>query len=590
MPVSHLTLTVSHLPTSTSFFLSCLQPLGYQFIGRHDDYIGFGQKQGEPADFWVTERKPGGANSAVHVAFPAPSRDAVGSFFISALKAGGTIHFEPKCRDSQSAYFSAAVIDLDGNSIEAVYRSGASVVASEAGGPTIALLENGSVVSKVSKSSRATSVRSESIAPPRSEAKSRAVSRAPTSVAPTSVAPSAYERESTYDRERSAPTTVSRAQPASQSYTVHTVQTVQKPVDDGSKAAKTIVGTLIGAAAGAAIAYAMVMGDSQSSSDENTSKSSPHYTPEHHQLMGPPSQVSHSEEQRYRALEAPPTRSVYTSASAPRSTLSRSHTSKNPRASTIYEGTEFFDDHGRRASDGSVFSIPEDAPLRAIEYPASMNGWRDEYSPSTFISSYAADKPRAGSVHSVSTVKASQANSQRRHSHDDRDTYSTHSNGSKVYRAASTHSNNSHHYSTTKSAKDKDGAGSVASSTRSAHNIPLPAGSQATYYSPASSHQGKSVISARNVPLPDSVADLDVNSHVTPDDSISQIGSRSARSSHSHHSKHSKASRHSSKSKFEEVVKPADSVSQVSRASQRTIKAEGSRAGSKVSSWRSQVV
>lgn len=59
MPLSHLTLTVSHLPTSTSFFLSCLQPLGYQFIGRHDDYIGFGQKQGEPADFWVTEQKPG---------------------------------------------------------------------------------------------------------------------------------------------------------------------------------------------------------------------------------------------------------------------------------------------------------------------------------------------------------------------------------------------------------------------------------------------------------------------------------------------------------------------------------------------------
>lgn len=59
MPLSHLTLTVSHLPTSTSFFLSCLQPLGYQFIGRHEDYIGFGQKQGEPADFWITEQKPG---------------------------------------------------------------------------------------------------------------------------------------------------------------------------------------------------------------------------------------------------------------------------------------------------------------------------------------------------------------------------------------------------------------------------------------------------------------------------------------------------------------------------------------------------
>ncbi|KAJ5772101.1 hypothetical protein N7520_002630 [Penicillium odoratum] len=587
MPVSHLTLTVSHLPTSTSFFLSCLQPLGYQFIGRHDDYIGFGQKQGEPADFWVTERKPGGPPSAVHVAFPAPSRDAVGSFFISALKAGGTIHNEPKCRDSQTGFFSAAVIDLDGNSIEAVYRTGGSVVASEAG-PTIALLENGSVVSKASKSSRATSVRSESIATPRSEAKSRAVtavSRAPTSVAPSSIAPTAYERESTYERERYAPSAVSRpSQPAPPTYTVQTVQTVQKPVDDGSKAAKTIIGTLIGAAAGAAIAYAMVKGDSESSSDANTSNPSPQYTPEHHQLMGPPSQVSQSEGQRYRALEGPSTRSVYTAASAPRSTLSRSQTSKNPRASTIYEGTEFFDDHGRGASDGSVFSIPEHGPLRAIEYPASHNEWRDEYSPSTFISSYAADKPRAGSVHSVSTIKASQANGQRRHSHDDRDTYSTHSNGSKAHRAASSHGH-SHH--STKSVKDN---GSVASSIRSARNIPLPAGSKATYYSATPSEHGKSHLSARNVPLPDSVIDLDVNSHVSPNDSVSQIGSRPARSSHSHHSKHSKSSKHSSKPKFEDVVKPADSVSQVSRTSQRTIKAEENRAASRVSSWRSQVV
>lgn len=59
MPFSHLTITVSHLPSSTSFFLSCLQPLGYRFIGRSDDCIGFGQKSGEPADFWITEQKLG---------------------------------------------------------------------------------------------------------------------------------------------------------------------------------------------------------------------------------------------------------------------------------------------------------------------------------------------------------------------------------------------------------------------------------------------------------------------------------------------------------------------------------------------------
>ena len=302
MPVSHITLTVSHLPTSTSFFLSCLQPLGYQFIGRHEDYIGFGQKQGEPADFWMTEQKPGYVYpkmavdhkltqlrvppGAVHVAFPAPSRDAVGSFFISALKAGGKIHGEPKERDSQTGYFSAAVIDFDGNSIEAVYRpasSGASVV-SAASGPTMALLENKdsrSVVSKVSSKAstvKAESLRAESIAPPRSEAHSRAVSKAPTAI------------------ERSAPTVVSRAQsqaPSQQQYGLQTPPQTPPKADDGSKAAKTIVGTLIGAAAGAAIAYAMVKGENH----PLLSKSPMQYVTNFPQLKAAPSQASHEDEE-----------------------------------------------------------------------------------------------------------------------------------------------------------------------------------------------------------------------------------------------------------------------------------------------------
>ncbi|OQD77206.1 hypothetical protein PENDEC_c003G05048 [Penicillium decumbens] len=568
MPVSHLTLTVSHLPTSTSFFLSCLQPLGYQFIGRVEEYIGFGQKPGAPADFWITEQKPGLAVSAVHVAFPAPSKEAVQSFVYAAVKAGAKLHGEPRERDSISGYYSAAVIDLDGNSVEAVYRPGASVVVSEAGGPTIALLENGSIVSK---SSRASTVKAESVAPPRSEARS-AVSRAPTAIskAPTAVS-------------KAAPSVVShRSQGPPPSYTTQTIptQTIQS-VDDGSKAAKTIVGTLIGAAAGAAIAYAMVKGDTETNSPQYTP---PQYTPESHQLMAPPSQVSSRREEQYqpmRAIEA--ARSIYTSASGPRSTVTRSVVSKNPRASTIYEGTEFFDENGRRASDGSIFSIPEDIPLRAIEYPPSSHSSRHPCNPSTFISSYAADKPRAASVHSSSTIKSSHS-IQRRHS-DDRDSYSSRSKHS--YHASSS----SHHSTTSKS--HKDDSGSTASSTRTARNIPLPAGSSASYYS-ASQNGNESYISARGVPLPESVVDCDIDSHVTPDDSISQVGSRSGRSSHSHHSRHSKAeskaSKHSSRSKMDDPVKSADSVSQMSRASQRTVKAGGSKAPSNAGSRRGSQV
>ncbi|KAJ5306584.1 hypothetical protein PENANT_c031G05495 [Penicillium antarcticum] len=701
MPVSHITLTVSHLPTSTSFFLSCLQPLGYQFIGRHDDYIGFGQKQGEPADFWMTEQKPGVPPGAVHVAFPAPSRDAVGSFFISALKAGGKIHGEPKERDSHTGYFSAAVIDFDGNSIEAVYRptsSGSSVV-SAASGPTMALLENKdsrSVVSKVSSkapSVKAESVKAESIAPPRSEAHSRAVSKAPTAI------------------ERSAPTVVSRAQshapsqqqyaPSQQQYGLQTPPQTPPKTDDGSKAAKTIVGTLIGAAAGAAIAYAMVKGENSS----NTEQQSPmQYVTNFPQLKAAPSQASHEEEapapSQFRALEAPPprseygrseyarseyARSQYTAASAPRTTLTRSVTSKNPRASTIYEGTEFMhDDPGRRASEGSIYSIPEDLPFRAIEYPPPSNASQQRYpcNPSTFISSYANDKPRnnsSGSIHSSSTIKASQSNVQRRHSSDDRDEYSTHSSHHShhsqqtVYRAASIKSASiapSSHRGSPPSATGTAKEPSIAPSTRSARDIPLPQGSHTTTYSSPSMHSKEggstaknSHVSARQIPLPqgsistfysspsiasdtyhgaggevtrtadktsyvslsprdiflpESVIDVDVNSNVTPDDSISQVGGHShggrSRSRHSHHSQarshrsrsrshrssHSRASKrepsvHSkagskvgskagskSGSKFDEPVRPADSVSQVSRASQRTAKAPESRRGSQV--------
>ncbi|EXJ88490.1 hypothetical protein A1O1_05420 [Capronia coronata CBS 617.96] len=120
---SSITLTVSHLPTSTSFFLSCLQPLDYVFRGRQDQTIGFGPASPAttPPDFWITQEIPGVPAGAAHVAFPASSRAQVEAFFVAALKAGGKIHGEPSQRDA-SGYFSAAVIDFDGNSIEAVYR------------------------------------------------------------------------------------------------------------------------------------------------------------------------------------------------------------------------------------------------------------------------------------------------------------------------------------------------------------------------------------------------------------------------------------------------------------------------------------
>ncbi|KAL9625072.1 MAG: hypothetical protein Q9160_000801 [Pyrenula sp. 1 TL-2023] len=123
---SAITLTVSNLSNSTSFFLSALQPLDYQYRGATDNNttIAFGSSLNpdSPPDFWLTQEIPGVPAGAAHVAFPAKTRIAVQQFFSAALKAGARVHGEPAVRDASSGYYSGAVIDFDGNSIEAVYR------------------------------------------------------------------------------------------------------------------------------------------------------------------------------------------------------------------------------------------------------------------------------------------------------------------------------------------------------------------------------------------------------------------------------------------------------------------------------------
>ena len=559
------------------------------------------------------------------------------------MKAGGKIHGEPKLRDPGSGYYSAAVIDSDGNSIEAVYRPSISSARSEATGPDIPLLESGSVVSKAS--SRASSAKPESIAPPRSEARS-SVSKATTAV--DRAAPSEY---SVPPSEKPAPSVTTREvhQPVSSptyvvNHTTHTTQTQKS--DDGNPTAKTIVGSLIGAAAGAALAYAWTSsGDSESPSSESTAP--PQHSPHEWAALPSPGSQAPSQAQEpgfFRAIEAAPAKSTY-SQSEFRPTLTRSVTSKNPRASTIYEGTEYAppksqvgsvytDENGRRASDGSVYSGIKDLPLRAIEYAPSVRSESqhgNSKAPS-LISSFV-DQSRTmnddnRSVYSSSTAKPSKANYQ-----DDRSCYyapSNHSSASKSKAGGSTASSNrtarniplpegsvasfTSYRSGAKSgvsARDvplpkgsvassyRSGAkshvsardvplpeGSVASSYRSgaksyvsARDVPLPQGSVASF---STSRSGaKSHVSARDVPLPESVVGVDVNTHVTPDDSISQIdvGDDDRKSSYSAHRSKTGGSRASKPaSKFNEPVRPSDSVSQISshsKSSQRTVKASG---------------
>jgi catechol 2,3-dioxygenase-like lactoylglutathione lyase family enzyme len=130
--IDHLGLRVADVARSTEFYRAALTPLGYGIVMEvsaaetgHEAAIGFGApgkaadfQSGKPS-FWIG----GGAGPSgpAHVAFVAPSRDAVEAFYRAALAAGGKDNGPPGLRPHYHAnYYAAFVLDPDGNNVEAV--------------------------------------------------------------------------------------------------------------------------------------------------------------------------------------------------------------------------------------------------------------------------------------------------------------------------------------------------------------------------------------------------------------------------------------------------------------------------------------
>ena len=269
---SSITLTVSYLPQSTSFFLSALQPLNYAYRGQSGSTVGFGPiNSSAPADFWLTQEIPGVPAGAAHVAFPASNHHAVQDFFTAALKAGGKIHGEPACRDA-SGYYSAAIIDFDGNSIEAVYRPSISPDSDK---------ENMSVVSKrtTSKAPTAVSRVPSSVSKARSVAASRTpsqTSRAPTQ-APSAVPsrqPSPPKGDALDQILTQATATADVARNLVNSVRPNLTSTKSAPPSaqpQSHEPSDAIVGTLLGVAAGAALHFAFSNRTKSNSSPDSSS-------------------------------------------------------------------------------------------------------------------------------------------------------------------------------------------------------------------------------------------------------------------------------------------------------------------------------
>jgi len=118
----HLSFAVTDLARSAAFYDAVLAPLGCGRVWDDDTAVGYGMPGG--GDLFAIKLRPenqGIPGDGFHLAFAAPSREAVHQFYDAALQSGGEDNGVPElCPEYGEHYYAAFVIDPDGYRIEAV--------------------------------------------------------------------------------------------------------------------------------------------------------------------------------------------------------------------------------------------------------------------------------------------------------------------------------------------------------------------------------------------------------------------------------------------------------------------------------------
>ena len=119
--LDHLSIQCSDLAASTHFYDNVLAPLGGRRVMDLGPVIGYGT---DFPDFWVGGHQTGEGFRESHIAFRAPSRDAVQAFFDAAVAGGAEVLHAPRVwPEYHETYYGAFVRDPDGNNVEAVCHS-----------------------------------------------------------------------------------------------------------------------------------------------------------------------------------------------------------------------------------------------------------------------------------------------------------------------------------------------------------------------------------------------------------------------------------------------------------------------------------
>ena len=123
--IHHLSVGVTDIERSAGFYDAALAPLGYVRVWEDETAVGYGQVGG--GDKFAIRLTAGVAlahSPLSHIAFAAPTREAVVAFYREAMAHGGKDDGRPElCPEYGDRYFAGFVYDPDGYRVEAVINS-----------------------------------------------------------------------------------------------------------------------------------------------------------------------------------------------------------------------------------------------------------------------------------------------------------------------------------------------------------------------------------------------------------------------------------------------------------------------------------
>jgi catechol 2,3-dioxygenase-like lactoylglutathione lyase family enzyme len=111
--IDHVHLRVRDLAASRKFYEAAVAALGLAITWESDHAV-------EIRELFLSADQP--ASGPIHIAFRAGTREAVERFYAASLEAGGRDNGASGERTYHSGYFSAYVLDPDGNNVEAVFH------------------------------------------------------------------------------------------------------------------------------------------------------------------------------------------------------------------------------------------------------------------------------------------------------------------------------------------------------------------------------------------------------------------------------------------------------------------------------------